>query len=220
MPSRRPEDAPGAADAYAEIAADFHTSLTRIAFLTTATLVMRPLGAFLFGIWTDHSGRRLPLIVDVCLYSTVGFLCASGPSYATLLAPRLLYGIGMGGEWGLAALALRRRTPRTPPRCPERRPRPSALGTADEEPIGRPPGGHYAGSLARRSRRTVDRSSVQQPGRSAVRNRRARSADAPAPVARMATIPASETAGWTFTTSARAIFVPTKTSTIASEGFR
>jgi MFS transporter, SHS family, lactate transporter len=97
---------------YADIARDFGTSLTKMAFLTTVTLLMRPVGAFLFGLWTDHVGRRIPLMVDVCLYSTVGFLCAFAPSYTALMVLRLLYGIGMGGEWGLgAALAMEKIPP-------------------------------------------------------------------------------------------------------------
>ena len=92
---------------YADIAKDFHVSLTKMAFLTTVTLVMRPLGAFIFGLWGDRSGRRTPLIVDVCFYSVIGFACAFAPNYTVLLGLRLLYGIGMGGEWGLgAALAM------------------------------------------------------------------------------------------------------------------
>src|SRR3954466_7938975 len=92
---------------YAEIAKDFGVPLTQMAFLTTATLLMRPVGAFIFGLWADRSGRRTPLIVDVCFYSLCGFLCAFAPNFAVLLVLRLLYGIGMGGEWGLgAALAM------------------------------------------------------------------------------------------------------------------
>jgi SHS family lactate transporter-like MFS transporter len=92
---------------YADIAKDFHVSLTKMAFLTTVTLLMRPVGALLFGLWADRVGRRRPLIVDVCFYSLIGFLCAFAPSYTVLLVLRLLYGIGMGGEWGLgAALAM------------------------------------------------------------------------------------------------------------------
>ncbi|HEY5182144.1 MAG TPA: MFS transporter, partial [Dermatophilaceae bacterium] len=92
---------------YADIAKDFHVSLTKMAFLTTATLLMRPVGAVIFGVWADHKGRRIPLLVDVSFYSLVGFACAFAPSYAWLLGLRLLYGIGMGGEWGLgAALAM------------------------------------------------------------------------------------------------------------------
>jgi SHS family lactate transporter-like MFS transporter len=92
---------------YAEIAEDFHVSLTKMAFITTITLIMRPVGALIFGMWADRAGRRIPLIVDVCFYSVVGFACAFAPNYSVLLVLRLLYGIGMGGEWGLgAALAM------------------------------------------------------------------------------------------------------------------
>jgi MFS transporter, SHS family, lactate transporter len=97
---------------YAEIAAEFHESLTKMAFVTTVTLLMRPVGAFLFGLWADRAGRRIPLMVDVCFYSLVGFLCAFAPNYTVLLVLRLLYGIGMGGEWGLgAALAMEKIPP-------------------------------------------------------------------------------------------------------------
>jgi SHS family lactate transporter-like MFS transporter len=58
---------------YAEIAKDFGVSLEKMAFLTTVTLLMRPVGALLFGLWADRVGRRTPLIVDVCFYSLVGF---------------------------------------------------------------------------------------------------------------------------------------------------
>jgi SHS family lactate transporter-like MFS transporter len=92
---------------YAEIGKDFGVSLTRMAFLTTVTLAMRPVGALIFGRWADATGRRTPLMVDVLFYSVVGFACAFAPNFAVLLVLRLLYGIGMGGEWGLgAALAM------------------------------------------------------------------------------------------------------------------
>src|ERR1700761_2918973 len=92
---------------YADIAKTFHRSTTEVAFLTTATLVMRPVGALLFGLWADRVGRRLPLMVDVVFYSLVGFLCAFAPNFTVLVILRLLYGVGMGGEWGLgAALAM------------------------------------------------------------------------------------------------------------------
>jgi SHS family lactate transporter-like MFS transporter len=92
---------------YADIAKTFHHTKTEVAFLTTATLLMRPVGALLFGLWADRVGRRLPLMVDVAFYSVVGFLCAFAPNFTVLIILRLLYGIGMGGEWGLgAALAM------------------------------------------------------------------------------------------------------------------
>lgn len=92
---------------YADIAKTFHHSNAEVAFVTTATLIMRPVGALLFGLWADRVGRRLPLMVDVMFYSVVGFLCAFAPNFTVLVILRLLYGIGMGGEWGLgAALAM------------------------------------------------------------------------------------------------------------------
>jgi MFS transporter, SHS family, lactate transporter len=92
---------------YADIAKTFHHTRTEVAFLTTATLLMRPVGALLFGLWADRVGRRLPLMVDVVFYSIVGFLCAFAPNFTVLVILRLLYGVGMGGEWGLgAALAM------------------------------------------------------------------------------------------------------------------
>ena len=92
---------------YADIAKTFHISKAEVAFVTTATLFMRPVGALLFGLWADRVGRRTPLMVDVIFYSVVGFLCAFAPNFTVLVILRLLYGIGMGGEWGLgAALAM------------------------------------------------------------------------------------------------------------------
>jgi len=97
---------------YADIATDFGTSKEKVAFLTTVTLLMRPVGALLFGLWADRVGRRIPLIVDVLFYSTVGFLCAFAPNLTVLVVLRLLYGIGMGGEWGLGAALAMEKIPR------------------------------------------------------------------------------------------------------------
>lgn len=92
---------------YAQIAEDFGKSLTEMSLITTMTLIMRPVGAFIFGLWADRAGRRIPLMVDVAFYSVVGFLCAFAPNFWVLMILRMLYGIGMGGEWGLgAALAM------------------------------------------------------------------------------------------------------------------
>jgi SHS family lactate transporter-like MFS transporter len=85
---------------------------TELAFMTTAMLAGRPLGALLFGLWADRVGRRVPLIVDVLCYSCAGVICAIAPNFAVLLVLRFLYGLGMGGEWGLgAALAMEKLPP-------------------------------------------------------------------------------------------------------------
>jgi len=85
----------------------FGATGTQLAFITTGTLAMRPVGALVFGLWADRAGRRIPLIADVLLYSCAGVLCAIAPNFTVLLILRLVYGLGMGGEWGLgAALAM------------------------------------------------------------------------------------------------------------------
>jgi MFS transporter, SHS family, lactate transporter len=98
---------------YDAIAEDFHMTKAKVAFLTTATLVMRPVGAIIFGLWADRRGRRIPLLVDVIFYSVVGFLCAFAPNFTVLVILRMLYGIGMGGEWGLGAALAMEKVPAT-----------------------------------------------------------------------------------------------------------
>jgi MFS transporter, SHS family, lactate transporter len=85
------------------VAEDFNTTKTHVAVATTLTLAARPIGAALFGYWADRSGRRRPLLVDVVFYSAIEFLTGFSTSLTMLLALRFLYGIGMGGEWGLGA---------------------------------------------------------------------------------------------------------------------
>jgi len=85
------------------VAADFHRSIPAIALTLTASLATRPIGALIFGIMADRWGRRLPLMIDVIFYSIIEVLSGLAPSYAVFFALRLLYGIGMGGEWGVGA---------------------------------------------------------------------------------------------------------------------
>ena len=85
------------------VARDFHKSIPAIALTLTASLATRPIGAILFGIMADRFGRRVPMMVNIVFYSVVEFLSGLAPSYGVFLLLRLLYGIGMGGEWGVGA---------------------------------------------------------------------------------------------------------------------
>jgi SHS family lactate transporter-like MFS transporter len=85
------------------VASDFGCSRPDIALTLTASLAMRPLGALLFGIMADRYGRRLPLMLDIVFYSIIEVLSGLAPNYTTFLVLRLLFGIGMGGEWGVGA---------------------------------------------------------------------------------------------------------------------
>jgi MFS transporter, SHS family, lactate transporter len=69
----------------------------------TATLAMRPVGAVLFGLLADRYGRRIPLMANVIYFSVIELLCGFSPNYTFFLVMRALFGIGMGGEWGVGA---------------------------------------------------------------------------------------------------------------------
>jgi MFS transporter, SHS family, lactate transporter len=86
-----------------QLAKDFHRSIADMAFLLTASLIMRPVGALFFGFLGDHYGRRKPLMANILFYAIVEALSGLAPNYHALLLLRLLFGIGMGGIWGLGA---------------------------------------------------------------------------------------------------------------------
>jgi SHS family lactate transporter-like MFS transporter len=85
------------------LAARFHVSKADIVLTVTATLAMRPVGALLFGMMADRYGRRRPLMANVVFFATVEFLCGFAPNYTVFFILRMLFGIGMGGEWGVGA---------------------------------------------------------------------------------------------------------------------
>src|SRR5438105_3545844 len=95
------------------IAAEFHKTDKEIALSITLTLGFRPVGAFIFGLLADRYGRRLPLMIDLIFYSVVEVLSGLAPSYWTFMVLRALFGIGMGGEWGVgASLAMEKVPPK------------------------------------------------------------------------------------------------------------
>src|SRR3984893_18146761 len=86
-----------------DIAQDFHTEISEVPFAILLQLAMRPLGPFLFGRAAHRWGRRPTLMVDVLLYSFIEFASGFSPSLTVLLVLRALYGVAMGGEWGVGA---------------------------------------------------------------------------------------------------------------------
>src|SRR6266481_476638 len=85
------------------IAKEFHRTDKEIALSLALTLGFRPVGAFIFGLLADRYGRRLPLMLDLVFYSVVEVASGFAPNYSTFLVLRALFGIGMGGEWGVGA---------------------------------------------------------------------------------------------------------------------
>ncbi len=85
------------------LAEHFHVSKGDIVLSITATLAMRPLGALIFGMMADRYGRRRPLMANVIFFSVIELLCGFAPNFAVFFTLRMLFGIGMGGEWGVGA---------------------------------------------------------------------------------------------------------------------
>ncbi len=85
------------------LANQFHVEKSAIVWTLTATLAMRPVGAVVFGLLADRYGRRGPLMANVVFFSVIELLCGFAPNYTTFLVLRTVYGIGMGGEWGVGA---------------------------------------------------------------------------------------------------------------------
>ena len=95
------------------IANDFGKGIPAIAATISVTLAFRPIGALIFGLMADRYGRRLPLMVNLVFYSVIEVLSGFAPNYTVFLILRALFGIGMGGEWGVgASLAMEKVPPR------------------------------------------------------------------------------------------------------------
>jgi MFS transporter, SHS family, lactate transporter len=86
-----------------DIAKEFNTDVTVVTVAILLTLALRPIGAFLFGRAADRWGRRPTLMVDVLFYSVIEFASGFAPNLTALLILRAVYGIAMGGEWGVGA---------------------------------------------------------------------------------------------------------------------
>jgi SHS family lactate transporter-like MFS transporter len=85
------------------IAAEFHTNIEAVSVAIFWTLAARPVGAFVFGWLAEHFGRRPVLMVDIILFSLLELASGFAPSLMILLILRFLFGVAMGGEWGLGA---------------------------------------------------------------------------------------------------------------------
>jgi len=85
------------------LARQFGVTKKEIVLTTTATLAMRPVGALLFGLLADRYGRRIPLMANVIYFSIIEVLCGFSRNFTVFIFLRALFGIGMGGEWGVGA---------------------------------------------------------------------------------------------------------------------
>lgn len=72
-----------------------------VSLALTATLAFRPIGAFLFGLFADRYGRRLPTVLNFALFAVVEGLTGCVHSFRAFLIVRAVFGIAMGGQWGV-----------------------------------------------------------------------------------------------------------------------
>ena len=95
------------------IGTEFHRPDKAVAFSIALTFAFRPVGAFLFGLIADRYGRRIPLMIDLIFYSIVEVATGFAPNFTSFLVLRALFGVGMGGEWGVgASLAMEKVPPK------------------------------------------------------------------------------------------------------------
>ena len=86
-----------------DIAAEFHTDVKAVSLAIVLTLAARPVGALLFGLAADRWGRRPTLMVDIVCYSAIELASGFAPGLTVFIILRTLYGVAMGGEWGVGA---------------------------------------------------------------------------------------------------------------------
>lgn len=93
------------------IARDFHKTDAQIALVITLTLAFRPVGGFVFGMLADRYGRRVPLMINIGLFAFAEILTGLAVSYSQLLLIRALFGVVMGGQWGVGASLVMEKAP-------------------------------------------------------------------------------------------------------------
>jgi SHS family lactate transporter-like MFS transporter len=94
------------------IAKEFHTAPSAVLGAVFLTQAFRPVGALVFGMLADRFGRRPVLMANILSFSVIELACAFAPSLTALLALRALFGLAMGGEWGVGAALVFETLPR------------------------------------------------------------------------------------------------------------
>lgn len=86
-----------------DLAAWFNTDIASVSISIMLTLAVRPIGALLFGRLAEKYGRRPLLMVNVLMFSLFELLSAWSPTFAAFIVFRVVYGVAMGGIWGVAS---------------------------------------------------------------------------------------------------------------------
>jgi SHS family lactate transporter-like MFS transporter len=98
--------------AVSAIAKDFGQANKAVVASLAVTLAFRPVGAFVFGLVADHYGRKKALMIDLVFYAVAEIATGFSQNFTTFLILRALFGIGMGGEWGVGASLAMEKAPK------------------------------------------------------------------------------------------------------------
>jgi MFS transporter, SHS family, lactate transporter len=88
---------------FKDIATTFHVDVKNVAEAVFLTLAARPIGAFVFGRLADRFGRKPTLMWNILAFSLLEAASGFAPSLLSFLVLRFLFGIAMGGEWGIGS---------------------------------------------------------------------------------------------------------------------
>ena len=88
---------------FKDVASTFHVEIKQVVFAVTLTLAARPIGAFVFGRLADRFGRKPTLMWNILAFSVLEVASGFAPTITTFFALRFLFGIAMGGEWGIGS---------------------------------------------------------------------------------------------------------------------
>jgi SHS family lactate transporter-like MFS transporter len=81
-----------------DIAKDFGVTKAEVSWGITITLMLRSVGALIFGTMSDRYGRKWPMIINLGLFVILELCTAFCHTLPQFLAVRGLYGVAMGGE--------------------------------------------------------------------------------------------------------------------------
>jgi MFS transporter, SHS family, lactate transporter len=88
---------------FSDIAKTFGVARKDVLFAVTLTLAARPIGAFIFGRLADRFGRKPTLMWNILAFSVLEVASGFAPTLTTFFILRFLFGIAMGGEWGIGS---------------------------------------------------------------------------------------------------------------------
>src|SRR5258708_38789526 len=100
---------------FKDVATTFHVNVKDVSYAVFLTLAARPIGAFAFGRLADRFGRKPVLMVNILAFSVLEGASGFAPSLTTFLILRFLFGIAMGGEWGIGSALTFETIPTRPP---------------------------------------------------------------------------------------------------------